>query len=418
MSSSGTLETERLLDKMSPDEVARYLTDPNDPQFSWAICALQRKGEAAIPQWCKLMGRDDLGTGWITAPLALVALGDKGLPSLIELLKGEDRTARRTAAWALMKRNKPCHEVIAPLIDLLKGTDEEAAGYAAAALIPNGKEATAAVPYLIPLAFRLTYTLAPCMAVEAFGLAPDQIPSVIDQVATEDQQMKSKGWRTAIGARLLAATDQRSAAVLAKALGHKNQAVRLATAEAVQRLGRKIKNETLEKALNEAITLDDTRVEAAAALVAIGASAKAAVPGLIRDLEKGQVMLLRTTNLRYRCRAAEVLATIPESLPALIDGLASEKQMVRIGCVWALPGDKATAAQFLPKIRSLIACSTLGYERELIVEKLYKVDPNWVRRAATQANVHGEWPPRHWRDVANAVTAMAKAEIEKEGKQN
>ena len=125
---------------MSADKVARYLTDPKDPQFSWAIAALGRKGEAAIPQWCKLMGRDDLGAGfWMTAPQALLGLGDKGLPPLIELLKGQSLIARRTAAWALIKRNKPCPEAIAPLVDLLKGSDEEAGGYAAAALRPTAR---------------------------------------------------------------------------------------------------------------------------------------------------------------------------------------------------------------------------------------------------------------------------------------
>ena len=105
MSSPGNPQTLRRLDEMSADEVVRYLTDPKDPQFSWAIAALGRKGEAAIPQWCKLMGRDDLGAGFgMTAPQALLGLGDKGLPPLIELLKGQSLIARRTAAWALMKR--------------------------------------------------------------------------------------------------------------------------------------------------------------------------------------------------------------------------------------------------------------------------------------------------------------------------
>ena len=169
--------------------------------------------------------------------------------------------------------------------------------------------------------------------------------------------------------------------MLAEALGHTNRAVRCAAAQAIQKLGKEVKGDAVEKALDAAIALDDTRGDAAAALVAIGASAKAAVPGLIRDLEKGQVAMLITTNLRYSCRAAEVLATIPESLPALIEGLDSDKPMVRIGCVWAMPTDKTTAAQVLPRVKNALARSTPGGERELIVERLSKLDPDWVRQA-------------------------------------
>ena len=397
---------------MSADEVARYLTNPKDPQFSWAMAALRKKGEAAIPHWVKLMGRDDLGVGWINPSLALLEIGDKSLPSLIDLLKGDNQTARRTAAWALKTRNKPCKEAIAPLIEVVKGKDEEAAGYAAAALIPNGRDASDAVPHLIPLAFKITArTDAPCMAVEAIGLDPKLIPSVIEHVTVKDAEPESEAVRVAVGARLLAASGKDGAAALAEALGHKSQAVRLAVAQAIQKLGRQARTDAVERALNAAIADDAACVDVAAALVAIGASAKAAVPGLIKDLETGQVDMLASTDLRYRCRAAEVLALIPEAVPALIEGLGSDKEIVRIGCVWGMPVDKATAKQVLPKIKELLARSTSRREQELVVEKLHKLAPDWVRQAAGRMpDSKLDWPPRHWHQVASRVVAVAKAE--------
>ena len=285
---SDTNKVRRQLDAMSADEVARYLTDPKDPQFGWALAALRNKGEAAIPHLAKLMGRSDLGFGWMAPPLALLQIGDKGLPSLIALLKSDNPTARQRAAWALARRKKPCKDAIAPLIEVLKGKDESAAGYAASALAPNGKDA-------------------------------------------------------------------------------------------------------------------------AAALVAIGASAKAAVGGLIKDLESGRVMLLATTDLRYACRAAEVLALIPEALPALIEGLSSDKEIVRIGCAWAMPTDKATLRQVVPKLKGLLARSTSDREQELVVAKLYQLDPDWVRRAAGGPKTRTPWRPRHWHNVIKKVVAAAKA---------
>jgi len=412
---SDTSKAQQKLNAMSADEVARYLADPKAPQFSWALAALRKKGEAAIPHLIRLMSRDDLGFGWTAPAEALLSIGDKSLPSLIDLLKGDSQTARRSAAWALMKRNKPCKDAIAPLIEVLKGKDESAAGHAAAALAPNGKDAAEAVPHLIPLAFKITArTHAPCLAVEAIGLDPTLIPNVIEHVAAVSGEPKADALRLHVGARLLAASGKDCAAALAEALGHKSRTVRLAAAQAIQKIGKQAKTEAVEKALNAAVADDATRIDAAAALVAIGASAKAAVPGLIKDLESGRVDMLATTNFRYTCRAAEVLALIPEAVPALIEGLRSDKEIVRIGCVWAMPTDKATAKQVVPKIKELLARSTSQEEQELVVAKLYQLDPDWVRQAAAGGpESRPDWPPRHWHQVASRVAAAAKAEAKK-----
>jgi len=326
--------------------------------------ALQRKGEAAIPELVRLMERDDLGYSWTSPPRALLDLGDKSLPSLIKLLKGNNKTARRRAAWALMKRNRPCKEAIVPLIDILKeNNDDSASGYAAAALIPNGKDSIDAVPHLIPLAFRITHTHSFFMAVEAIGLDTKLIPRVIGQVATNDNNPEARRLRIYTGARLLAASGKDGAVVLAEALGHKNLSVRLAAAQAIQQLGEQAKTDAVVKALNTLAVDETTRVDAAAALVAIGASAETAVPGLIKDLERGRVDFLASTDLRYSCRAADVLALIPEALPAVIEGLGSDKEIVRIGCVWSLSSDKATVERAFPAILRVLAQSTSQREQ-------------------------------------------------------
>lgn len=97
-------KAQRQLDAMSADEVALYLTDPKTPQFHWAMAALRKKGESAIPHLAKLMGRNDLGHGWTNPGLDLLELGDKSLPTLVDLLRSDNPAARRHASWTLMKR--------------------------------------------------------------------------------------------------------------------------------------------------------------------------------------------------------------------------------------------------------------------------------------------------------------------------
>jgi len=84
-----------------------------------------------------------------------------------------------------------------------------------------------------------------------------------------------------VGMHLFAASGPASADTLAEALGSKSLSVRLAAARALAKLGKAAGTDATIKALNAAIGDDAVRVDAAAALVAIGASAKAAVPGLI-----------------------------------------------------------------------------------------------------------------------------------------
>lgn len=332
-----TKKVQQQLDAMSADEVAKYLTDLKSPEFSWAFQALRKKGEAAIPHLAKLMGREGLGFGWTGPPIALLEIGDKSLPVLIDLLQSDNPTVRNHAAWALMKRGKPAKDAITPLIEIVKGKDKDAAGYAAAALAPNGKEAARAVPHLIPLAFEIgARTAAPELAVEAIGLDDGLIPKVVECVAIWKDDPESKALRVQVGAGLLSASGKHGARALAAAMGHKSQAVRMAVAKAIQRIGAEVRTDAVEQALNSAVAKDVLRVDAAAALVAIGASAEAAVPGLMKDLESGELVALRSMDYQYQCRAAEVLAAIPEAGPALVEGLSSDKKIVRIGCLWAL----------------------------------------------------------------------------------
>jgi hypothetical protein len=322
---------------MSVDDVAKYLADPNRPEFGWAFQALRKKGEAAVPHLAKLMGREDLGAGWTAPAEALLDVGDEALPALLDLVRSDNPVARRHAAWALMRRNRPAKGAIEPLIEIVKGRDKVAAGYAAAALAPNGKDAAQAVPHLIPLAFEIgARTVAAKMAVQAIGLEAKWIPRVVELVAAGEKGPASEALRVELGAGLLAASGKDGAEALAKAVSHKKLAVRLAATKGIRGAGPHARTDAVEKALNEALADDALRADAAAALVAIGASAKAAVPGLMKDLESGELVRLRSMGYRYRCQAAEVLAVVPEAGPALAEGLSSDKKMVRMGCLWAL----------------------------------------------------------------------------------
>ena len=337
---------------------------------------------------------------------------DSVVPLLVRQLRDQDQDARRIAAWVLMKRKKPCKEAIAPLIDILEDDDESAPGYAAAALIPNGKAARDAVPLLIPLSFNVRHTAAPYMAIEAIGLDPKFIPAVIEHVAAGSKKnVRSQAMVSWIGVRVLAAAGTDGVPALAKALGHENLAVRLTAALTIQKLGKSAKTDAVARGLAALIANDKTRAEGAAGLVAIGVSAEAAVPGLIKDLESGQVDMMETTELRYTCRAADVLATIPQAVGALLDGLHSDKAMVRIGCLQAMPADAASAKLALPRIKALLlAASTTERDKEWIVKALYRLDPDWVRRAVSDIHPAVGLPARHWRNIVPAVVHAARAD--------
>jgi hypothetical protein len=75
-----------------------------------------------------------------------------------------------------------------------------------------------------------------------------------------------------------------------------------------------------------------------------------------------------------------------------------------------MPTDKATRKQVVSKLKGLLARSTSYREQELVVKKLYQLDPDWVRRAAGGPNARAPWPPRHWHNVTEKVVAAAKAE--------
>lgn len=341
---------------------------------------------------------------------------DSVVPPLVRQLGDKDQAVRRMAAWLFMKRRKPCKEAIAPLIEVLKDDDQSAPGYAAAALIPNGKDAREAVGLLIPLSFNVGHTAAPYMEIEAIGLDPRLIPAVIEHVdAGSKNKARSRATVSWIGVRVLAAAGADGAEALAEALGHENPVVRVTVARTIQKLGKSAKTDAVAKGLASLIANDKTRAEGAAGLVAIGVSAKAAVPGLIKDLESGQVFLMESLDVRYTCRAADVLATIPEAVGALLDGLNSDKRMVRIGCLKAIPTDAATVKLAVPRIKAfLLAESTSKRDKQWAVEALFRLDPKWVRRAVNKSKPKARLP-RYWRNMVPAVVAAARAEAKKNG---
>jgi len=240
------------------------------------------------------------------------------------------------------------------------------------------------------------------MALEAIGIDAKHAPAVVREIAR-------LGPGYSDSSRMLYAVGLKGLPELAGALSHDSSAVRVAAAEALGRLGKPAKTPAVEAALNAALKLDDTRVSAARALVDIGSPAKAAIPGLIDDLEKGRVVLLRSTDLRYEFAAADVLRRIPEAVPALLAGLDDDRENVRIGCLLALPTDGDSKAKFLAKVKAIPASEKKGDEVELAAIRLYHLDPEWVAKAVGKGVA---LPPRHWHNVLPAVVAAAKAEVE------
>lgn len=402
---SDYVKAARMLEAMGADEVARHMEDPKGRHFYSALQALRNKGQAGIPHLVRLLEREDIDHSQWRVRKALVELGEKSLPHVVRLLESENPHGRCSAALVLSEMKRPYRPAIRPLIEMVKSKDREAAGHAAVGLAVNGKDASEAVPHLIPWAFKYhPYSYA--NAIEAIGLDASLIPDVVQRLGAPNDGQLGQRVRLWVGSTLLGATDRNGAPALAGALGHRKQLVRVAAARGIAKLGKEARTHAVEKALRASIADDAVRVDAAAALVAIGASAREAVPGLIRDLESGKVEMRVTTDLVYKCRAAEVLAKIPEAVPALVAGLESDKGLVRIGCVYALVIDEPSARRHLPKIKALLVRSESEREQELIVVRLHKHIPKWVRKAAGGV----KWPSKHYHPVAHAVARTLKAE--------
>ena len=273
---------------------------------------------ARIEEIAAKMSEPGAQVDWFAWSSAMLKEGDAALPAILKLLQGKSPTGRANAAWVLMMRPQPFPEAIAPLIEILKGEDDSGKGYASAALSYNAAKAADAVPHLIPLVARLRHTAGPIMALEAIGIDAKYVPEIVREIVKLGPVYSNSS-------RMFYAIGLKGLPEIAGALTHESPGVRTAAAEALGKLGKPAKTPAVEAALNAALKRDDTRVFAARALVEMGASAKAAIPGLIDDLEKGRVVLLRSTDLRYEFAAADVLRRIPEAVPALLAGLDDDR---------------------------------------------------------------------------------------------
>ena len=210
------------------------------------------------------------------------------------------------------------------------------------------------------MAFRLeARNESAVFAIRAIGLDPKFIADVLKQIDRPDSREDAVELHRIIGAQLLSATGKDGAAGLAGALANPSLTVRLAAIGAIQIIGEPVKTDAIERKLNVLVQDDRTRWDAALALVDIGTSAKEAIPGLMKDLEKGRIVPLEA-GTRYVCPAVDVLLQIPEAIPDLLSGLHNTNYMVRFSCAVALQVDPALCPEFGSALRAMLAEPDFG----------------------------------------------------------
>ena len=349
--------------------------------------------------------------------------GPSAVPPMIDLLKRGGRP-RLHAVRVLAMIGKPAKEAVGPLVEIFeKETDTRGAiAYALAMIGPDAR--TKAAPALIPLLgapYREAHDFF--YALERIGIDAKDVPAVLKHAAAlEDVPRLAHRYPL-----VLAWGGKGAVPALVEAVGHEKPHVRDIAIRSLGKIGPDAKTDAAVKALVAASKDAGTRVAAAEALVAIGASARVAVPGLIRDLETtGRVDLLRSTELRYTCPAAVVLGRIPEAVPALVEGLDSDKEMVRIGCLVALSAHGKKAEVALPSIKKILATSGAAKARspddfkawDFAIAAVLKLDPDWVRKAVEAGpEPKASLPPSHLRQLIPALALAASRELDAKPKE-
>ena len=370
--------------------LAQFINDPEPALKRNAIASLAWMGPVAIPHLVKVLADPKFGA---TAAQGIARHGAKGVKDLVRSLDGDNFLTRYYACDALRRIGAPAKGAVAPLTRLLTDKDPRLRQGAASALGAIGPEARAAVPALIRLAAREQDCAAALFALSAIRLTQHQVPDLLaglPAVKTEAVLYHA--------ADALATAGATGVPELVKVLKDKRRPVRKSAVLALIKLGPQAAN--AEPVLNELLADKDMRLHAVDALLALGASAKRAIPLLVKDLETdGRTQLLRTAEYRHDSPAAARLGKIgTDALPALLDGLETDRQLVRLGSLVALGMNGAKAKTALPKISRLLATTGDAMEREIAVGVFRQIDrvalDKMLKDAGLRVPENQHWSPR------------------------
>jgi len=130
-----------------------------------------------------------LGAGNEHAKRVVVQLGAAAVPEIVKTLRSEKRDTRLMAVDALGKIGPEAADAIPRLIELLKDKDDAVAGEAARVLRRMGPKGRLAIPALIrTLGDERGAWANAKQSIRELGINPDQLPLLLDAVASENHQ--------------------------------------------------------------------------------------------------------------------------------------------------------------------------------------------------------------------------------------
>jgi HEAT repeat protein len=403
----------KLVDTITEKATAKLgemVADPEGAVRHNATYALSELGPEAIPHLIKVLPDEKLG--WSVAAKGIARHGEKAVPALLPCLASKDATTVRNAAQAVAQMGPRGKDAVPALVALLRTDDPDRWHAGAAALGRIGPAAKPAVPLLIRLLEEPGHFSAAAGALTGIGLEANEVAPVLAALGRARLDEEKRRTAPYYLPEALATAGAEGVPELVKALRAPQTEVRLAAVLALEKLGPRAAK--AEDALNAALADASIRHEAVEALLAIGASAKQALPFLMTALETdGETTLARTTEMIHRSRAATSLGRMgADALPAVLEGLQDTNRKVRLGCLIAVAANGKRAIEATPKLKKLLVESADQAEQEYAVRALQAVDPDeFWRMIGKDANT------LHLRElVPKAVAAVKKQLAEQKGR--
>jgi HEAT repeat protein len=380
-----------------------------------AHVALFAMGEEGIPGLLAMLAnREPLG---YETCRHIAQYPDIALPVVRDALKGNDPTQRDNALRLLESIAPEGRGTVPLLLPLLDDKDPAICSKAAFALGLYGDPAQAAVPRLLELivADDPAVRLAASEALARIGIEADQIERLWLGALRIEAQGNNYIWFYPYG-HAAASPGRAAVPELIKGLSHPDARVRRAAAYACGYLGPIAGPAALPLLKTASDTDGETAGGALGALGNLGSAAAPAAEGLVALMQRARLTRPEVGSSAYEARGASQLASIgPAALPALVKGLASDKEGVQAGCAKALGlMGMAEARPAVPRILKLFDESKNEYVRIAALDALIELggDPKELvprlRPLAASGNQgKGKDSPRPT-TAAGVLAAMAR----------
>jgi HEAT repeat protein len=350
------------VDRMEPaiGHLARLLHGEANSARHNAFYAISEMGPRAFPHMIEALDAEEpfvwvMMRGFVRHPEAAI-------PALCEALRKGDVPTRRNAAFVLFhiswraRKALPVLErqALGPLTEAINDKDQLVRSQAIETL---GRMEERAKPALDKIIAALEQPDPPFAAIANAAAQIGPQVKHLDALFDGAQRMHDKATSTndresSTGrfGRAISAVGEKGLDRIIRALGDRREAVRQTALYALFELGPEA-----APAVPAVIEMLNKEPLAPQVLGAIGPKAKAAVPHLIRHLEKDDWANPRSVRvIMHHSPSADALAAIgPAALPALLDGLKHENDLVKAGCMVALARMDAKADVPLSAIQPL-----------------------------------------------------------------